>query len=44
MHSRKYIRKFESQHIRDIAAIGAKKERRKQRIELVLAGQRQQRP
>jgi hypothetical protein len=31
MRSRKYIRKFKSQHIWDIAAIGAKEERRKQR-------------
>jgi hypothetical protein len=30
MHSRKYTRKFKSQHIRDITAIGAKEERRKQ--------------
>jgi hypothetical protein len=31
MRSRKYTRKFKSQHVRDITAIGAKKERRKQR-------------
>ena len=30
MRSRKYIRKFESQHIWDIVAIEAKEERRKQ--------------
>jgi hypothetical protein len=31
MRSRKHIKKFKSQHARDIAAIGAKKQRRKQR-------------
>jgi hypothetical protein len=31
MRSRKYIRKFESQHIRDIIAVEAKEEYRKQR-------------
>jgi hypothetical protein len=31
MHSRKYIRKFKSQHIRDIITVEAKEEYRKQR-------------
>jgi hypothetical protein len=31
MRSRKYTRKFKSQYTRDIAAIGAKEQRRKQR-------------
>jgi hypothetical protein len=31
MRSRKYTRKFKSQHVRDIVAIGAKEEHRKQR-------------
>jgi hypothetical protein len=31
MRSRKYIRKFESQHIRDIITVEAKEEYRKQR-------------